>query len=71
MWILSKTGSEFFTGSSDGTVGVTEATHLFLDVGLYQVLWWDIRKFTTPVERLVLDPFAEEGSTARVRRVCR
>ena len=26
MWILSKTGSEFFTGSSDGTVGVTEGS---------------------------------------------
>lgn len=48
MWIQSKTLSEFFTASTDGTV-----------------MWWDIRKFTTPVEKLVLDPRLkeEDGST--------
>ena len=53
MWIQSKTLSEFFTASTDGTV-----------------MWWDIRKFTTPLEKLVLDPKLkeEEGSTENVRQ---
>jgi len=48
MWISSKTASEFFTASTDGTV-----------------LWWDIRKFTNPLERLVVDPKIkdDDGST--------
>ena len=31
-------------------------------------MWWDIRKFTTPVEKLVLDPRLkeEDGSTENV-----
>ena len=53
MWIQSKTLSEFFTASTDGTV-----------------MWWDIRKFTTPLEKLVLDPKLkeEEGSTENVNK---
>ena len=53
MWIQSKTLSEFFTASTDGTV-----------------MWWDIRKFTTPLEKLVLDPKQkeEEGSTENVNK---
>lgn len=51
MWIQSKTLSEFFTASTDGTV-----------------MWWDIRKFTTPVEKLILDPKLkeEDGTTENV-----
>ena len=35
---------------------------------MMQVLWWDIRKFTSPVERLVLDPKIkdDDGSTEKV-----
>ena len=53
MWIQSKTLSEFFTASTDGTV-----------------MWWDIRKFTTPVEKLILDPKLkeEDGTTENVER---
>ena len=53
MWIQSKTLSEFFTASTDGTV-----------------MWWDIRKFTTPLEKLVLDPKLkeEEGPTENVNK---
>lgn len=29
---------------------------MFLLFVIFQVLWWDIRKFTEPTERLVLDP---------------
>ena len=33
-----------------------------------QVLWWDIRNFKNPVERLVLDPKIkdDDGSTEKV-----
>ena len=53
MWIQSKTLSEFFTASTDGTV-----------------MWWDIRKFTTPVEKLILDPKLkeEDGTTENVKK---
>ena len=44
IWTSSKTGSEFFTASSDGTV-----------------LWWDIRRFTKPVDRMILDPHQEDS----------
>ena len=32
-------------------------------------MWWDIRKFTTPVEKLVLDPKLkeEDGPTDHVK----
>ena len=32
-------------------------------------MWWDIRKFTTPVEKLVLDPKLkeEDGPTEHVK----
>ena len=58
MWISSKTGSEFFTASSDGTV--TIIILIFLHPESVQVLWWDTRNFTEPVDKLVLDPYLED-----------
>ena len=84
MWISSKTNSEFFTASTDGTVALHHHFLFFSSiffhpfflqfpyitsvsisipgvVGLLpQVLWWDIRKFREPVERLVIDPKVKE-----------
>ena len=61
MWISSKTGSEFFTASSDGTVRVALKRHFRLkDLQYLQILWWDTRKFTAAVEKLILDPYLED-----------
>ena len=38
-WMSSKTGTEFFSTSTDG-----------------QVLWWDTRKLSEPMEGMSLDP---------------
>ena len=70
MWIQSKTLSEFFTASTDGTVSFCNKFLKKNQSFLCQVMWWDIRKFTTPVEKLILDPKLkeEEGSTEHVMR---
>lgn len=39
LWNNSKSGTEFFSGGSDG-----------------QVLWWDTRKLSEPLDRLLMDP---------------
>ena len=67
MWISSKTASEFFTASTDGTVGAGFFRSIYCTL-CEQVLWWDIRKFNNPVERLVLDPKIkdDDGSTEKV-----
>lgn len=39
LWNNSKSGTEFFSGGSDG-----------------QVLWWDTRKISEPLDRLCMDP---------------
>ena len=60
MWISSKTGSEFFTASSDGKVCLGWVTCKHPDILNIKVLWWDTRSFTEPVDRLVLDPYLED-----------
>ena len=67
MCISSKTASEFFTASTDGTVGRGIFSIKYCEL-CEQVLWWDIRNFKNPVERLVLDPKIkdDDGSTEKV-----
>ena len=69
VWIGSKTYSEFFTASTDGTVSRIHFQPAILEM-MVQVLWWDIRKFTCPTERLLLDPYPTEGNVGKVFIYC-
>ena len=61
LWIASKTCSEFFTASTDGMVDTVKLGRLN-SITTWQVLWWDIRKFSQPTDRLVLDPYQTDSS---------
>ena len=61
MWVSSKTGSEFFTASSDGRVSLENSCAApIITVWDCQILWWDIRNLSQPSDQLVLDPGLEE-----------
>lgn len=53
IWLQSKSGTEFFSGSTDGKV----KRILFSQIEkiVIQILWWDTRKLSEPVETLILD----------------
>ena len=61
IWTSSKTGSEFFTASSDGLVKYFLKIFPLLVNSCCQVLWWDIRKFVKSVDKLILDPYQEDN----------
>ena len=77
MWISSKTNSEFFTASTDGTVmwwDIRWAEYWSTiplpdcDITSWSITLVSPRKFTSPVETLIIDPKATEdtGNTDKV-----
>ena len=78
MWISSKTNSEFFTASTDGTVmwwDIRWAEYWSTiplpdcDITSWSITLVSPRKFTSPVETLIIDPKATED-TGNTDKVC-
>lgn len=74
IWLQSKTGTEAFSASTDGQVCqfkstfkgccLTNPARLNERCVLCQVLWWDVRRLSEPMEQLILD-LGREGNLDR------